>query len=283
MFNFSARFTALPGLAASAVVAGLLVANPVYAQENDVVAKVGTHTITKGDLDQATGRLAKQFANVPAEQRRGRILDALIDFSVLAQQAKAEGIDKDADVARTIDYLRIQALHNAYFSKKVQPGITDETLKARYEEQVASATPEKEVHARHILVKTVEEAQAIIKELDGGADFIELAKAKSTGPSGPQGGDLGFFGKGRMVPEFEKAAFVMEAGTYTKTPVKTQFGFHVLKVDEVRNKPLPTFEQSKQQMQQVLLSEAYEKAVKEGRAVHKVEIIDKSLVLPETK
>ena len=246
-----------------------------------VVAKVGSRSITNADVDQAGKRLAQQFQNVPEAERRARVLDALIDFSILAQRAEAEGIDKTDDVKRTLDYLRVQALHNAYFTQKIQPTITDEALKSRYDAQTANAKPEKEVKARHILVKTEDEAKAIIKELEGGADFVELAKTKSTGPSGPQGGDLGFFGKGRMVPEFEKAAFAMEAGSFTKEPVKTQFGFHVLKVDEVRDVALPTFEASKEQLRNVAMSEAYAEAIKEGRASNTVEILDKSLVVPE--
>ena len=130
-------------------------------------------------------------------------------------------------------------------------------------------------------MKTEEEAKAIIEEVKGGADFIELAKTKSTGPSGPQGGDLGFFGPGRMVPEFEKAAFALEAGGITDTPVKTQFGFHVIKVDEVRDTPLPTFEQSKEQLRQLVLTEAYAEAIKTGRESVGAEVLDDSLKLPE--
>lgn len=251
------------------------------AQEDKAVAKVGERTITNSDLDEAVQRLGQQFANVPEAQRRARILDALIDFSVLANSAEKTGVADTPGVKKTLEYLRVQALHNAYFSQKIRPTITDEQIKARFDKQVEAATPEQEVKARHILVKTEEEAKAIIAELDGGADFIELAKTKSTGPSGPQGGDLGFFGKGRMVPEFEKAAFAMKAGEYTKEPVKTQFGFHVLKVDEVRDVPLPTFEASKGQIEQLLLSEAYADAVKAGRKEVGVEVLDEALKLPD--
>ena len=271
-------------LLASAFAGGLLFSSqfsaPAFAQEDKVVAKVAGQSITSADLDQAMLRLSQQFASVPADQKRARVLDALIDFTVLANAAKKEGIDQDPDTLRTLEYLRLQALHNAYFRKKIEVGVSDDDLKARYDQQIANAQPEKEVHARHILVKTAEEAAAIIKELDGGADFIELAKAKSTGPSGPQGGDLGFFGKGRMVPEFEVAAFAMKAGEYTKEPVKTQFGFHVLKVEATRDVPLPTFEASKQQLRQAALSEAYASAIKEGRAASGIEILDESLKLP---
>ena len=272
--------TSLTRLLAAGIVF-VAVAGSAHAQEDKPVAKVGERTITASDLDEAVMRLSQQFGNVPEEQRRARILDALIDFSVLAAEAEKTGVADSPAIKKTLEYLRIQALHNAYFSDKIRPSVTEEQIKARYDKQVEAATPEKEVKARHILVKTEEEAKAIIKELDGGGDFVELAKAKSTGPSGPQGGDLGFFGKGRMVPEFEEAAFAMKPGEYSKEPVKTQFGFHILKVDEVRDVPLPTFEQSKGQIEQLLLSEAYAEAIKSGRDSLGVEVLDESLKLPD--
>jgi len=155
--------------------------------------------------------------------------------------------------------------------------ISDEEVKARFEKEIAAIEPEQELRARHILVKTAEEANAIIAELDGGADFVELAKTKSTGPSGPQGGDLGFFGKGQMVPPFEAAAFALEAGAYTKAPVQTQFGFHVIKLEEKRDRPLPKFEEVQDQMRQVVLRERYLETVKEARSLSNVEILDEEL------
>ena len=257
-----------------------LTSSVAFAQDNPVVAKVGNSEITKSALDQAVLRLQQQFASVPENQRRARILDALIDFAVLATEAEKRDLDKQADTVELLKYLRLQALHNAYFRQVIDKSVTEEDLKKAYETQFAGKKPEKEVKARHILVKTEDEAKAIIKLLDEGGDFIELAKEKSTGPSGPQGGDLGYFGKGRMVPEFEAAAFAMKAGEYSKTPVRTQFGWHILKVDEVRDVPLPTFEASKAELRQIALSAAYEKAVKDGRSANKVEILDESLMLP---
>ncbi len=244
------------------------------------MAKVGDVAITSADLDQAMDDMAQQFANFPEEQRRARALDSLIDIKVLAKQAEAQGLDEDPELKRRMDLLRNRALHNGYFETVVRPSVTDADLQARYDQEIGAATPEQEVSARHILVKTEDEAKAIIAELDGGADFVELAKAKSTGPSGPNGGDLGYFGKGRMVPEFEQAAFAMETGAYTKEPVKTQFGFHIIKVENKRDVALPTFEQSKEQLQQIVLTEKYAAAVEEGREAVGVEILDETLVLP---
>ena len=272
--SFSVRI-----IAASTLMAGVAFSNAVFAQESKPVAKVGEVTITEADLDQAMKDMADQFARVPEAERKARALDSLIDFHVLAAAARKAGIDKDPEVMRRVELLRIRALHNGYFEKKVQTAVTDAELKARFDREMAAATPEKEVKARHILVKTEDEAKAIIKELEGGADFVELAKKKSTGPSGPNGGDLGFFGAGRMVPAFEEAAFKLEKGGYTKDPVRTQFGFHVIKVDETRNKPLPTFEASKQQLRQLMLTEAYTKSIEEQRKAVGAEILDEALKL----
>ncbi len=271
-----------PALATSAFVAGMLAFSSLAtAQDAKVVAKVGDAEITSADVDQAAKDLAQQFANFPEDQRRARVLDSLIDINVLAQKAKMEGLADSEELKRRIALLQAQALHNAYFNTKVRPTVSEEAMKQRFDAETGNAKPEKEISARHILVKTEDEAKAIIVELDGGADFVELAKTKSTGPSGPNGGDLGYFGAGRMVPEFEKAAFALEKGGYTKEPVKTQFGFHIIKVEDMRDKPLPTFEASKAQLQQVMLSEAYAKAVEENRKSVGVEILDDSLKLPQ--
>ncbi len=261
----------------------LVLASPSLAQDSKAIATVGNRTITNADLDQMVKDLAQQFQNFPEAERRARALDSLIDINVLAIKAENAGIDKDPEVLRRIALLKARALHNGYFQNKIQPGITDEALKARFDKEIGSTQAEQEVSARHILVKTKEEAEAIIKELEGGADFIELAKTKSTGPSGPKGGDLGFFGKGRMVPAFEKAAFAMKKGEFTKTPVASQFGFHIIKVDDKRNRPLPTFDSSKEQLRQVMMTEAYAKAVQAGRTSIGVKVLDDSLKLPGSK
>ncbi len=276
--TFSTSKAALFGLAGLAIIG---FSNPVVAQENKVVAKVGAIEITLGDLDQAVTDLAQQLQNVPEAQRRARALDTLVDVYSLAQKATAEGLDKDPVVKRQLALLRARALHNNYFQNKIRPTIKDEAIKARYEKEVAGAETPQEVSARHILVKTEEEAKEIINELDGGADFVELAKAKSTGPSGANGGDLGYFGAGRMVPAFEQAAFAMEKGQYTKEPVKTQFGYHIIKVEDKRSQPAPTFEATKDQIQQLLMTEAYAETIKKTREEIGVQILDESLKVPE--
>lgn len=259
--------------------ASLAMSTSAFSQDSKVLAKVGDRVITEADLVHAETDLAQQFKSVPADKRRARILDSLIDIHVFSINSEKEGIADEKDVKARIALLRSRALHNAYFQAKIQSSVSDADLKARYDTETAKATPAQEVSARHILVKGEDEALAIVKELDGGADFIELAKKKSTGPSGPKGGDLGYFGRGRMVPAFEAAAFELAKGAYTKTPVKTQFGFHIIKVDDKRDQPLPSFDASKEQLRQVMLAEKYSSIMAESRNTIGVEVLDKSLAL----
>ena len=152
------------------------------------------------------------------------------------------------DFKTRMAYLQDRELHNAYFKKHVVDVVTDAEVKARYDKEVAALPKQEEVHARHILVKTEDEAKEVIKELDAGKDFAEVAKEKSTDPNKSDGGDLGYFQRGRMVKEFDDAAFATPVGTYSKTPVKTDFGFHVIKVEDKRDAPPPPFDQVKDQV-----------------------------------
>ncbi|MGN6537328.1 MAG: peptidylprolyl isomerase [Mesorhizobium sp.] len=245
---------------------------------NAVVATIGGKPITEADLAMAEGELSQQFAQLPAEQRRAAALSAAIEIKVMAAKAVADGLDKDADFQRRAAFLQERALHGGIVEKEVVDKITDDEVRARYDKEIAAQPAVNEVHARHILVKTKEEADAIIKELDGGAKFEELANKHTTDPSGKtSGGDLGWFGPGQMVPEFEKAAMALEPGSYTKEPVQTQFGWHVIKVEDKRPKQPPAFEQVKDQIRSAVLRDKYFALVKELRAAAKVEIPDEAL------
>lgn len=250
----------------------------VSAQDSTdkVILKFDGVEIRQSDFDLFQ-ELDPQFEQLQGEQKRLAILSALIDVKSLAKKAVSEKMDEDEAFQKRQALLNERSLHNAYFQKNVIETISDEDIKARFEKEISAVEPEQELRARHILVKTAEEANAIVAELDGGADFVELAKTKSTGPSGPQGGDLGFFGKGQMVPPFETAAFELEPGAYTKTPVQTQFGFHVIKLEEKRDRPLPKFEDVQDQMRQVVLRERYLETVKEARSASDFEILDEEL------
>ena len=243
----------------------------------DVIAKVGNTVITERELAFATADLGQQFAQVPEDQRRAAILNALIDIKVLASAAESKGLDQDETFKARMTFLRSRALHNSYYQDAALSKIDDTALQARYDKEIAALPKSEEVSARHILVKTEEEAKAVIEELNGGAEFEALAKAKSTGPSGPNGGDLGYFGKGQMVPEFEAAVFALEKGQYTKVPVQTQFGWHVIKKEDQRIAEPPGFDDVKEQIRQMLARERYLDLVKQSRSDTTIEVLDADL------
>lgn len=251
---------------------------PAAVDPNAVVATVNGQSITEADLVMAEGELSKQFAQLPPEQRRAAALSAAIEIKVLAAKAVADGLDKDPEFQRRAAFLRQRALHGEMVEKEVVDKVTDQDVRARYDKEIAAQPAVNEVHARHILVKTKEEAEAIIKQLEGGADFQNLANEHTTDPSGKtNGGDLGYFGPGQMVPEFEKAAMALEPGSYTKEPVQTQFGWHVIKVEDKRPQQPPPFEQVEEQARSAVIRDKYFALVKEARAAAKVEIPDEKL------
>ena len=252
---------------------------PSYAQEatENVIARVNGVEVTDRELALAEVDLLEQFAQAPAEQRRAMILNALLDIKALAMAAEQAGLAEEPNFKAQMAFNRARTLHNNYFQSNALNSITDEEMKERYEIEIKNFPVQPEIRARHILVKTEDEAKAIITELDGGADFVELAKTKSTGPSGPQGGDLGYFGRGQMVPEFEVAAFDLEKGAYTKEPVKSQFGFHIIFKEDARDSQPPTFEQVEGQVRQALAREKYFKLTQDARAKFEVEILDEEL------
>jgi peptidyl-prolyl cis-trans isomerase C len=242
-----------------------------------VVATINGKAITEADLKIAEDDLDQQFSRLPAEQRRAAALSATIEIRLMAAEAEAKGLDKAEDFQRRMTFLRERALHSAVVDTEVGKKITDEEVRARYDKEMAAAPAVNEVKARHILVKTKEEAEAVIKQLDDGAKFEDVAKEKSSDGSAAQGGDLGYFGPGQMVPEFEKAAFELEVGAYTKEPVQSQFGFHVIKVEDKRTKQPPAFEQVKDQIHSMLLRDKYFELVKSLRGAAKIEVADPEL------
>lgn len=267
-------------VATLALAIGLLgmTSNVLMAQEDKVVATVNGMTITEQDLTMAVSDLDQQFAKLPPEQRRAAALSALIEIRLVAAEAATKGLDKDPEFLRRVAFLQQRALHSEVVEKEIADKITDDDIRKRYDTEIAAAPPVNEVRARHILVATKEEADAIIKELDGGADFQKLANEKTSDPSGKtSGGDLGYFGPGQMVPEFEKAAMALEVGAYTKEAVQSQFGWHVIKVEDKRAKQPPAFDDVKDQIRSVLLRDRYFELVKTLRATAKLDVPDPEL------
>ncbi|MCX5494298.1 peptidylprolyl isomerase [Kaistia dalseonensis] len=268
-----AQDAATPAPAAAAPAAA-----PAPIDPKTVVATINGSPITEADLDLAAQDFSEELAKVPADQRRKSVLDVLIDLKLMANAAEGAGLDKSDEFQRRLTLLRERALRNEFFRSQVDEKITDEAVRKRYDAEIAKVAPQEEIQASHILVETEDEAKAIIKQLDAGGDFAAIAKEKSKDPgSAKMGGDLGYFSQGKMVPEFEKAAFALEVGKYTETPVKTQYGYHVIKVTDKRKQPLPTYDQVKDQVRQLVLRDTFVNAVTTLRKENKVEIIDPTL------
>jgi peptidyl-prolyl cis-trans isomerase C len=262
------------GVAAAALVFAAATAG---AQEPAVVATVNGEPVTETDLDVAIADLNDQFAQLPEDQRRAAALSAVIEIRLLAAEAEKAGLADSDEFTRRLAMLRQRALHSAYIEQEIAAKVTDEAVRARYDKQVAETPATNEVRARHIIVETEDEAKAIIAELDAGGDFEAIAKEKSKDGAAAQGGDLGYFAEGRMVPEFEQAAFALDVGKYSTEPVKTQFGWHVIKVEDKRTQQPPAFEQVAEQFRTLLLRETYFAKVKELRDGAAVEIADPAL------
>ncbi len=258
-----AAAAAAPPAAAGAPTAAATQAAP---PADPVVAKVGGTEIHLSDLSEAAQTLPDEMRSMPPQVLYPMLLDQMVDRQALVIQADKEGLEKQPQVEKALDRARDQVLQNAILTQEIGPLVTDAALHAKYDAEYANKPGEEEVHARHILVPTEDEAKKIIAQLDKGADFATLAKQQSKDPGAQNGGDLGWFKKGDMVPEFATAAFALQPGKYTETPVKTQFGYHVIKVEETRVSAPPTFEQSRAELRQQVIQAGVKQALEKARA-----------------
>jgi peptidyl-prolyl cis-trans isomerase C len=239
-----------------------------------VVATVDGEKITERDLAAAEPDLAQALQQFPVNARMEALVKGVIDIRLMAKAARDAKLDQDPEMQATLAYVQDKALRNAFLSNKLEAVVTDAAIKARYDEEAAKFVPEDEIHAVHILVNSEDEAKAIIAQLDQGGDFAAIAKEKSTDPgSGQAGGDLGWFGKGQMVKSFEDAAFALDVGQYTKAPVKSDFGWHVIKVLEKRKSAPPTLDQRREDITRQLSREAILAEIDALHAKAKIEII----------
>ena len=221
---------------------------PINTDKDFVVATVNDISIMESDISGFYNTLPPQYKQVPYAQIRGQLVERMIEQTLVADAARKQGLHKEPDVQQRIKAIQRSLLNEAYLSRIMKAELSDAKIRDAYQRSIALQPKREEVRARHILVKTKAEADAIIAQLKKGADFIKLAKEKSTGPSGKTGGDLGFFADGQMVPPFSKAAFALDEGQITETPVKTQFGYHVIKVEDRRKSSVPPLEKVRSQM-----------------------------------
>jgi peptidyl-prolyl cis-trans isomerase C len=211
------------------------------AGKDPVVARVNGVEIHRSNVEEARTRLPRRFRQGSVKGVFKILVDTLIDAKLMAAEARKQGIADDPAFKRRMAMITEQVLGRALLTRHLKRALTDDMLKKAYANMVKKIGNKKEIRARHILLKTEKEAKAVIAELNKGADFAELAKKKSIGPSKKVGGDLGYFSEGEMVPAFYKAAFALDVGAVTKVPVKTRFGWHVIKLEDKRNVKPPTF------------------------------------------
>ncbi len=237
---------------------GLVIAAPVpnaFSQERILVAKLNGEAIYLDEVLRLVEKLPEEIRQQPLETYFDRLIDDIVDSRLAAAAGNEAGLTNDERVIEQMSIAAQRVLAEAWINSELRKSITDEAVQQAYDIFVADEQSRHEVRARHILVKEKAEAEAVIAELQGGADFAELAKKRSTGPSGPNGGDLGYFPRGAMVPAFENAAFALEAGSFTQTPVQTQFGWHIILVEEKRIAEAPTIEELAPQLRQNLISQ----------------------------
>lgn len=254
----------------AAVLAGLMaLPQPAAAQPhaNTVVATVNGEEITIGHMIIARATLPQQYQQLPPQVLFDAILDQLIQQTALKQTLNGE---VPRYVGLSLENEERSLLAADVIETVMQSAASEEDVLAAYEDAYSHGNGGDEFNAAHILVDTEEEAKAVKAELDAGADFTTLAKEKSTGPSGPNGGALGWFSTGRMVPEFEEAVIAMRSGEVSD-PVQTQFGWHVILLNERRKTAAPEFEEVREELAAKLRQEAVEARVNELTAAAEID------------
>lgn len=260
-------------LSAASFLLATLLSNSAFALDKDTVASVNGKKITQKQYQ--THLKQRQAQNSKGQQtpvNRQVILDELINREVLLQEAKKLKLHKDKKIKAQLEQLKSNLLIQALIARSpASKPVSDKELKEVYDKQIGGADP-KEFKARHILVKDEAKAKKLIEELNDGANFEEVAKKESTGPSGKNGGDLGWFSSAQMVPAFSKATAKLKKGTHSQKPVKTRFGFHIIKLEDTRKRELPKFEDVKNQITPIIQNKRLQEYVVKLRSKAKIEV-----------
>lgn len=241
------------------------------AAPDAVVARVDGHEIRNSDVDEALQQLPPEYRNMPSEELRNAVVEQLIDRHLMVKRARDQGLKDDPAVLSTMKQLEARVLEQTYLRRTVESKVTDEAVRRRYERDKDTLTKDKQVRARHILVKTREEAMDVLREVTRGKDFAELAREKSIGPSKTQGGDLGYFTREAMLPAFSQMAFSLKKGEVGRAPVQTQYGWHVIKVEDIKDAAPPAFEEARDELRSKMGEEVIDAEIKRLREDAKVE------------
>lgn len=269
---FSTVMAAAIGLAA----APLALAQDTAPAEDKTIAIVNGHEIKVSEVQMATDDILGQLPDLPPKLRYPFVVEYLVERHLLAQQAVKEGVADTEEYKRRLALYQAKALRDAYFFQKIRPQVTEEQIKAAYDEEAAKVAQTERIRARHILVGTEKEAKEILDRIGAGEKFEELAKKYSLDGSKDYGGDLGYFTAPEMVPEFSKAAFALKAGEISQ-PVKTDFGWHIIKLEDRKQGAAQPFDQVKSAIRNVLLRKQVQNIMGEIRKTSKVEIVDEDL------
>lgn len=256
------------------LVAFLAAATPLNAAD-PVVANVNGQKFTYSQVMEAKASLPKQYQSAPDDKIFPVLLNQVVDTYLIEKAAVAAGLENNPEVKKAIEKAKEGIIAQAFLLDKVKDVITDASIQNKYNEVIKNFPQEKEVHLRHILVDNQATAESIIKALKNGTDFKKLAKEKSKDGTAKEGGDLGFFRKSELPKELAEAAFALKPGTYSQQPVKTDFGWHVLMVEQVRDAVPPKFEEIKEELKGLMTQEAVVAVVKDLRSKAKIELFDK--------
>jgi peptidyl-prolyl cis-trans isomerase C len=268
---FARPATAGACLSAFALVVALAISSlPLRAEDDPVVARVNGTDVRQSDLAMAEEDLGGNIPQMTPEAKREYLITFVGDMILVAKAAEAKKVADSNEFKQKLAYARTKLLMESYLQNEAKTAVTDAELHKVYDEAIGQMKAEPEVHARHILVATEDEAKAVVAELKKGADFAELAKAKSKDPGSADGGDLGYFTKDQMVPEFSEVAFKLEKGQLSD-PVKSQFGWHVIKVEDKRTRQPPEFDKVKDQLEQFVVRRQQSALITKLRAEGKIE------------
>ncbi len=278
------RATMRPGRILIASVCALWLAGPALA-DDEVVARVNGVEITERDVAMATRELGQTLQNLPQAQHRDYVLAYLTDLQVVAQAAEEAGYAEDSRVANRITYLTNRTLMEFYLEDLATDAATEEEARELYAEVIQRVEPETELHTHHILVETEAEAEELRARIEAGEDFAELAEEHSMDPgSAQQGGDLGYIQPQALVPEFAEVAMALEPGALSE-PVETQFGWHILRVEDRREGEPPSYEEVEEELMSLLTRQAQHDALLELREAAEIEIeaddVDPDLAEPD--
>ena len=264
----------LTSLAVSAVLSATVLVAPVsaMAQERIAVGSVNGSTIYLDEIMAVAQTLPPEYREAGLANLYSQLVDEVANSRLAAEAGRADGLDAEENIAMAMKLAADRVLAEAYMTNKVSAEISEEAVQSAYDTFVADSASREQVTASHILVETEDTARAIIEQLNDGADFAELAREKSTGPSGPNGGSLGAFGRGQMVPAFEAAAFSMPVGSYSADPVQTQFGWHVIQVIDKGVEPAPSLDQMRDQITANLSRQSFARVIESLRAGAAIEI-----------